>query len=264
MLLLSSVAYSSFRGLESRLRLESTAQSIVRTLEEAQTRTIAARGDTNYGVHFDAASYSLFTGGTYTVGALGNEVHTLPNGVAMAVSIGGGSDIVFERVRGDASATGTVTLSLTADPSLTRTVVINLLAPAQLSSAEAPVNTRLVDTRHTHFNLGWGIQSATTLRLVFHNPPGVSVTEDIPMASYRTADLSALDWSGIIAVAGDNQTMRIHTHIMTPTTTVLSVHRDRRLNTKAVDIYIDGLAIASFATDGTLTTHASGGVSTIQ
>ncbi|MFA7286526.1 MAG: prepilin-type N-terminal cleavage/methylation domain-containing protein [Patescibacteria group bacterium] len=264
MLLLSSVAYSSFRGLEFRLRLESTAQNIMRTLEEAQTRTIAARSDTNYGVHFDATSYTLFPGGTYAVGAVGNEVHELPSGVAMAVSIGDGSDVVFERVRGVASASGTVIVSLTSDPTLTRTVVINLLAPAQLSSAVAPINTRLVDTRHVDFNLGWGIQSATTLRLVFHNPPSADVTEDIPMASYRASDSTSFDWSGVVGVNGDNQTMRIHTHTMTPTTTVLSVHRDRRFNTKAVDILIDGQAIASFAADGTLTTQGSGGVSTVQ
>lgn len=265
LLMLSSIAYASFRGLDGRLRLEAAASDVLRTIEEAQTKTVSATDDTSYGVHFATGQYTMFPGTTYDSANVENKTYSLPSGITITqINLGGPVDVVFERVRGTASASGTIVLATTSSPAVTRTVSVYEQSPAELSRTSTVANTRVVDTRHVHLTLPASIQAATTMRLRFQDSPAADVISDIAIASYLSADQSSFDWSGTISVNGANQTMRIHTHTLTPTQTVLSVHRDRRLNTKAVTISVDGQSMALYAADGTLTTYPAGGTAVVQ
>jgi hypothetical protein len=100
--------------------------------------------------------------------------------------------------------------------------------------------------------------------LRFSDPPNPDVVENISMSAYMNADRTNFDWSGSVLVGGEAQVLRAHTHSLTDFDTTLSVHRDRRFNTKAVEISIDGQDIASYEGDGTVTVGFFGGAMEIQ
>jgi hypothetical protein len=98
------------------------------------------------------------------------------------------------------------------------------------------------------------------MRLVFHDPAGPDVTQNISMANYFNSASSVFDWEGSVNVNGDVESLRVHTHYIDANDTTLSIHRDRGVNQKAVDISTDGKAIVFYAADGTATVGAWGGV----
>ncbi|MFY9457917.1 MAG: prepilin-type N-terminal cleavage/methylation domain-containing protein [Candidatus Spechtbacterales bacterium] len=121
------------------------------------------------------------------------------------------------------------------------------------------------DSRHLEFDLldtsgrGWSIRGATTLRLVFLDPPNADVTRNISMASYFNSGSTEFDWEGSVNVNGDAESLRVHTHYIDANDTTLSIHRDRGVNQKAVDISIDARAIVSYAAGGMPTVGVWGG-----
>jgi len=117
----------------------------------------------------------------------------------------------------------------------------------------------VTDSRHMEFDLGWSIRGHTTLKLVFHDPPNPDVVKDVAMSGFFNGTNTEFDWEGTVVVGGSNQTMRIHTYYLDSEDTMLSIDRDRRVNNKAVDVSIDGMAIASYAINGTPTVGANGG-----
>lgn len=122
------------------------------------------------------------------------------------------------------------------------------------------------DSRHPEFDLldssgrGWSIRGASTLRLVFHDPPNADVAENVSMARFFNGAQTTFNWEGTINVNGDPETLRIHAYYIDTNNTTLSIHRDRDFNQKAVDISIDGKAIVSYAAAGTPQVGAWGGV----
>jgi len=76
----------------------------------------------------------------------------------------GGSDVVFNRLDGTTAEFGTISLRVKSDTS--QILVLNIEASGSISteSEGSPATTNLTqDARHVHFDLGWSIQSATTL-----------------------------------------------------------------------------------------------------
>lgn len=117
----------------------------------------------------------------------------------------------------------------------------------------------LTDSRHLEFNLGWSIKTSTTLTLTFHDPGNPDVAENISMADFFNSENTAFDWEGSVDVYGDMQTIRAHTHYIDDNDTILSIHRSRKDNSKALDILIDSNDIASYLSDGTPTIGTGGG-----
>lgn len=107
--------------------LIAAAEGSVALLSEARTLTLASKNANVYGVHFATSSVTRFTGSLYSEGASDNEVYMLPASVEITdIKLGGGSDVVFERLTGKADTAGTVTFTLTADATKTRVVTINI------------------------------------------------------------------------------------------------------------------------------------------
>jgi prepilin-type N-terminal cleavage/methylation domain-containing protein len=124
-LILLAVSIEGFRTFAVGAGGDASARRVLKTLEEAHARTLSSDGDTQYGVHFETDSATLFVGSAYVSGAGGNEVSTLHRAEISAVSLTGGvDDVVFSRIRGIPSATGTVTITQTGDASIERTIYI--------------------------------------------------------------------------------------------------------------------------------------------
>ncbi|OGY25276.1 MAG: hypothetical protein A2Z11_02835, partial [Candidatus Woykebacteria bacterium RBG_16_43_9] len=236
------IVLSRIGSFGSQTDLNTTAQRIISTLETARNQTLASEDAVGlgsvYGVHFETTKYVLFKGATYNPLDANNKENDLSTTQFSAINVlpVGGSDVVFDRVRGTTSNSGSVTLQLVADASKTKTIVVNTLGQTSLQETTTTPTSRVVDTRHIHLDFGWSMQSSSTMRLIFSDPPGPNVTKDINIPTYTTA--GKFEWEDSIDVNGSSQKLRIHTHLLDSSNTILSVHRDRRNNDKALEIQV--------------------------
>lgn len=115
-----------FSKATSREALEKQTGLVLSLLTQARGLTLSAKNASVYGVHFETTKAVLFTGATYSSSATSNIVETMNSRVQISgISLaGGGSDVVFNRLVGDTSQSGTVTLSLIASSTQTKTITI--------------------------------------------------------------------------------------------------------------------------------------------
>lgn len=96
-------------------------------LDRARSQTLSAKDDSQYGVHFTQTSVTLFKGSAYSPSDPENYVFNLDDRVLISsfVFSGQGNDVVFYRLTGETSVSGTVTFILKKDPSKTKTITIS-------------------------------------------------------------------------------------------------------------------------------------------
>lgn len=124
--LLAVIAVSGLSSFQQSGELARTADMIAGTLRDARGRTLASKNNSEYGVHFDSDKAVLFAGTAYTAGTPSNEAVALPSRVEISIIElgGGGNDVVFQRLSGEAMATGTITLRVKQELSKTKEVRI--------------------------------------------------------------------------------------------------------------------------------------------
>lgn len=123
------LALISVTGLQSfayRSGHISASRTVLGALEEAQARTLASQDDTVFGVHFETDSVTIFQGSTYTAGNIHNEIRILParTSISTVTLFGGGSNVLFNRLNGTTSHTGTIQVVVTADTTAFRTITV--------------------------------------------------------------------------------------------------------------------------------------------
>ncbi len=252
----------NFASFSKEVNVDQTANSIISVMRSAQNNTVGSNNQTTYGVYFESNKYVLFKGSAYNPSDLTNITYAIPSSLELStIAVSGGSSVIFTHIDGSTTNTGTLILRIKSDTATTRTIIIEQSGNITIDKGITLSNTRVNDSRHLHFNLGWSIQNASSLTLTFTIP---SQVQTIPMAGYFNALKTEFDWSGSVSVGGENQTLRIHTHSLDSSSTVLSIHRDRRVNTKALMVAIDGRNIVSYATQGDATVQTFGGTMTAQ
>ncbi len=107
--------------------LSGETESVISLVNLARSRTLAAKNDINYGIHFSADEVTVFPGDNYVDGGADNlEVSLSAGAVISDISLSdGGPVIVFERLTGFPDVIGTVTVSLSSDPSQNNVIIIN-------------------------------------------------------------------------------------------------------------------------------------------
>ncbi len=121
--LIAAVAplYYSFSVSE---QLNTETQELLQTLRRAQIRAISGEADLRFGVYFLSNQYILFAGNSYaTRDSDFDEVYNLSPTLFLSWSLGGPSEVVFNKVKGTPSVVGTVTL--TSVNNKTKTLSIN-------------------------------------------------------------------------------------------------------------------------------------------
>lgn len=233
-------------------------QQIVSTLSLARSRTTASESASQHGVFFDTVSgtYTLFEGLDYASRNIAeDEVFELARSVEISsVGFGGGDEVVFERIYGSTLQSGSVTIQLISDPSVTSTILVAASGQIDTSSPSAPSDSgRVVDSRHVHLEyVGRDINTSTeNIVLIFPTQ-----TEVIPILGNMLGGQIA--WSGAITVDGEEQQLSIQTHRLNDPAlgTQLSIKRDRRFNTKALEVSLSG------DVSGEIITYAASGQTT--
>jgi len=266
LILIIGLAFASYRYFEKKTELETSTQKIVSILKTAQTKTLASEDDSSYGVHFEENRYILFKGETYQIETEENKVNQLPSRLEVSdIDLNNESiDVIFQKISGQTEQYGTIILSSIDQPENSKT--INIQPSGQIELLSVPsfccdIN-RLTDSRHIHFDLGWSIQNA--LNLTFYFPDIPEKTEIVALADYFNLSQTKLDWSGIITVNGQDQSIRIHTHYLDAIDTQLCIHRSGETNNKPLHISIDNKEIVSYTADGHPSVGFWGGTMEIQ
>lgn len=248
-LLVSSViALGSLRGGSD---LQAEARGLSRVLELARNRTIASEGDARYGVYATSTNphrYILFRGDDYASRVVAEDkVYELRETIEFdSISFGGAvpEEVVFDRIQGTTSQAGNAVLRVKTDPSDTTTVYVESSGNVEIGSSNPPTGgecvsaggDRVCDSRHMHiaYTRNPVINDTGTENIILNFDSGAKI-ETISIASNMAG--GQIEWKGTVDVAGEDQTLKIHTHKFNDGfDSQFSVHRDRRFNTKPVTI----------------------------
>lgn len=241
LIILGAVAIPTIFDFQKESALNDGAREIISTLSLAQSKTLASEGGERWGVYFTTSTsphqYVLFKGGDFASRDTSfDEVSRVFGAVEFfEINFGGGQEIVFDRITGETSQTGKVSLRLKDKPGKFRTVYVESSGRAGMSTSSVSDDDRLKDSRHVHFDYGRQIATSTEkLILTFEG----GVIEEIVIADY--VKQGEFFWEGEVEVGGEFQTLKIHTHRFNNPDTQFSIHRDRRYNNKSLDIDISG------------------------
>jgi len=249
--ILTTISVPTFRSFQATLDLNNSQDEVISTMDLSRTMTTASEGADKYGVYFDKANgkYILFKGNSYQTKNpdFFDKTYTLPSLIEISeINLKStinpdepSNEVVFNRITGTANQTGNLILKQKLQSPETRTIYV--LASGKILTEVPAVseNQREKDSRHIHFNLGWGIQNATVLKFKFLSPEPDQI-ETVDMAGYFNAEKTLFDWSGKFTVNEIDQEFRTHTHLLDVANTLLCIHRDRNSgkNTEEVVIYI--------------------------
>ncbi|MEK7503170.1 MAG: prepilin-type N-terminal cleavage/methylation domain-containing protein [Patescibacteria group bacterium] len=122
---ISVLVVSGLSSFRESAQLSEAQSQILGVLRDARSRTLSSEKNTQYGVRFETSQIVLFSGSLYNAGSASNEPHLLPPIARVSsISLGGPVDIVFARVTGSASASGTITVESISNAAKTKTITI--------------------------------------------------------------------------------------------------------------------------------------------
>ncbi len=105
--LLTGISLVSFANFSRRDAVLASASAIGQALRDARARTLASVGGSQYGVKVDGDRFTFFQGATFSSSTPTNNTFMYPSGIRATTSL---STLVFERVTGNASASGTISV----------------------------------------------------------------------------------------------------------------------------------------------------------
>lgn len=238
---LAAIFVSTRTFFSLRPDLDNSIEEVVSALELAQSRTLASEGLNQYGVHFDTATvpnqYVLFKGSGYDVRDVASDmVFNIPNTIEIySISLGGSDEVVFKRVTGLSSQSGSISIRLKNDPAKNGTIYVEESGRVGRAAPSTPPDTRVKDSRHVHSDYSRIIDTVTEkITLTF----GGGATQDIIIANNLQG--GQVYWEGEIVVDGSTQKIKIHTHRLNNPDTQFCIHRDPRYNDKSLIINISG------------------------
>lgn len=110
MAVIATFAIIGLKDYSRYQQYDASVASVKSTFIDTRVRARSAELDQSYGVKIFTNSLVVFRGSTYSAGASTNKTVTL-TGVTLSRSLAGGTDqIVFNKLTGMPSATGTVTI----------------------------------------------------------------------------------------------------------------------------------------------------------
>ena len=122
--ILAVIGVGAFVSGRQSAEFDAVSDGIVSVLEKARSDALAGKGGTNFGVKINASSYVFFAGSSYNAGDSSNITYQVSSGFTLSTTLGGaGSVVIFSRLTGTPSSTGTVTITRTS-PSATRVITV--------------------------------------------------------------------------------------------------------------------------------------------
>ncbi len=131
---LVTIIVAGFGQYREERALAGDTERLLSTLEEARVKTLASTDLYTYGVHLQNNQFILFRGSSFDAATNTNRVFTISSDVEISswALTGGGEDIIFDRLTGETSMHGTITLRLKKVTSRTR--IVSILSSGVISS----------------------------------------------------------------------------------------------------------------------------------
>src|SRR3989338_1237256 len=262
LLVLVTISIPNFVFFLESANLDNNTEEFVGILRTAQNKTLASESNSKYGIYLDTSvlpnKYILFKGNSYALrDSLYDMAYLLNINVEFfSVNLGGGSEIVFDKLTGLSQQSGNISLRLKTDASQIKTIYISSSGSISfIQTANSSDENRLKDSRHTHFDYIRIIDTVNeSITLTFDG----SAIQVIPISSYLVGD--ELVWEGTVDVGGIEQSVKVKTHRLNNLDTQFSIQRDRRVNDKTLVITISGDSsgnLISYSADGLTTANSS-------
>jgi len=260
--ILSAVVAFNFPSYRIGSDLNNSVNEFSSVLKLAQNRTISSDDASQYGVYINAGvspnQYILFKGASYNSRIPeADQIYYLENTVEFYdINFGGGGEIVFTRFIGIAEKPGSVSIRVKTDASRNKTVYVAGSGTVSLDQpvAQSDAN-RITDTRQVYFNYNRSVDTANeNIILTFDG----GAPEVIPINSYLSS--GELQWKGAFTVGEEDQTIEIITNNLINTGALFSIHRDRRYNTKSLEVALSGDisgTLAEYPADGASANYSS-------
>jgi prepilin-type N-terminal cleavage/methylation domain-containing protein len=126
MAILVTIIISPFAAFRNSKVLDTASEETLALLSEARADTLSAKGGYQYGVHFETAQIVLYRGAAYSSTDVSNKVVALDSAleVSSVALVGGGADVLFDRLTGKTSQSGTVVIRVKNDIAKSRTITI--------------------------------------------------------------------------------------------------------------------------------------------
>lgn len=87
---------------------KASVAEVVSVIKETRQKTVAAETATQFGVHVASSSLTVFEGSVYDVSNSTNEIFSIPGMSLFAQLSDGSNTLIFTRLTGEPSATGTI------------------------------------------------------------------------------------------------------------------------------------------------------------
>jgi prepilin-type N-terminal cleavage/methylation domain-containing protein len=113
-----SISLVSFSNFLRRENLYANSSALASALREARSRTLASIKGMQYGVKIDTDRFTVFSGSTFSSSTADNS-YIFSNGVQAKTLI---PILIFSRVTGNSSASGTIDLYLSSSPTTKKSV----------------------------------------------------------------------------------------------------------------------------------------------
>ncbi len=123
-LVIGAITVPSLVSFRKDQALQNTTNAIVSLLQEARAKTLASYNNTVYSVVVDTTSATLFTGTIYNAQEVTNKIVSYESPVVrQSITLsGGGSTIIFDRLKGTTAQHGTLVVGITGGASKTITL----------------------------------------------------------------------------------------------------------------------------------------------
>ncbi len=118
---LTGLSFTAFATFARKEALDANAAALAAGLRDARARTIASVGGMQHGIQIETGRFIIFQGSSYSSTATSNVSFDWSSSVKATSSL---SSIVFEKVTGNSSASGTIDLYLVPTPTVKRSVII--------------------------------------------------------------------------------------------------------------------------------------------
>jgi len=126
--IVSAITYVAFSSLKNDQILKKEVKNLVSILEDSRSLTTSGKEASNYGVFFEILSNRIvsFKGDTYDPNSPTNKEYLLsPSVVILELNLsGGGSEVVFKRLKGETNQSGSVVLGLANATSTQESIAI--------------------------------------------------------------------------------------------------------------------------------------------
>lgn len=117
----------SLSKINSSKALDTDVSLVVSVLNEARSMTLSSVDALQYGVNLQDSQVVLFSGSSYSTSSPSNVFTTLNSlvGIRNISLSGGGTSVVFQRLTGETSQSGTLEVYLRSATTSYKTVTIN-------------------------------------------------------------------------------------------------------------------------------------------